>query len=62
MNAAIMGFFPENPIVSHRGEFNMEPGLMPVLSGTPICQMGPSILRAGITELRGDWKFFKDSW
>ena len=64
LNILLHGFQPERPILCKDGKCET---LYPVASKDPILHMDDGSatgtqLRCALTEVRGDWKFLKDSW
>ena len=57
LNCIAHGFLPRDPIVENGNCAT----LRPILSDQPIHPLESGLLKARVTELRGDWKFFKDT-
>ncbi|CAE7768697.1 unnamed protein product, partial [Symbiodinium pilosum] len=58
LNAAMLGFFPERPILGDDGSYEL-PDCTPQCSATPLVTANANVVRFPVTELRADWKFYK---
>ena len=62
LNALASGFHPAEEILDSQGNFMLD-GLCPGLSNDPLDKrgLGGPVTRCFVSELRGDWKFYKDA-
>ena len=62
LNALASGFHPAEEILDSQGNFMLD-GLCPGVSDEPLDRRDPGgpATRCFVSELRGDWKFYKDA-